>query len=98
VLAYRIGRFGYVTDAKTVSDEVVDALRGVNVLVLNALFRTPHPTHLSIPEAIDVARRVGAPRTLFTHLTHDHLHAELLAELPDGIAPAFDGLTLTVPD
>jgi phosphoribosyl 1,2-cyclic phosphate phosphodiesterase len=98
VLAYRIGRFGYVTDAKTVSDEVVDALRGVNVLVLNALFRTPHPTHLSIPEAIDVARRVGAARTLFTHLTHDHLHAELLAELPDGIAPAFDGLMLTVPD
>ncbi len=98
VLAYRIGRFGYVTDAKLLSPDVVDALRGVDVLVLNALFRTPHPTHLSIPEAVAVAQQIGAPRTFFTHLTHDHSHAELTAELPAGIAPAFDGLTLTIDD
>ncbi len=98
VFAYRIGRFGYVTDAKTVSPEVIGALRGVDVLVLNALFHTPHPTHLSIPEAIAVARAVGAPRTFFTHLTHDHAHATLAAELPDGIAPAYDGLTFTIAD
>lgn len=98
VLAYRIGRFGYVTDAKTVSDAVVAALQGVEVLVLNALFRKPHPTHLSIPEAIAVAQRVGAERTYFTHLTHDHAHADLLAELPSGIEPAYDGLRLTIPD
>ncbi len=98
VLAYRIGRFGYVTDAKSLSDEVIEALRGVEVLVLNALFRLPHPTHLSIPEAVTVAQQVGAPRTLLTHLTHDHSHAELSAELPEGIAPAFDGLTFTIDD
>ena len=98
VLAYRIGRFGYVTDAKTLSDDVIAALRGVDVLVLNALFRTPHPTHLSIPEAVEVAHRIGAPRTFFTHLTHDHAHATLAAELPDGMQPAHDGLVLTIAD
>jgi phosphoribosyl 1,2-cyclic phosphate phosphodiesterase len=98
VLAYRIGRFGYVTDAKSVSDDVIAALRGVEVLVLNALFRTPHPTHLSIPEAIAVARQVGAPRTILTHLTHDHAHADLAAELPAGIEPGYDGLRFSIAD
>jgi phosphoribosyl 1,2-cyclic phosphate phosphodiesterase len=98
VLAYRIGRFAYVTDAKTVSDAVVDALRGVDVLVLNALFQKPHPTHLSVPEAVNVAQRVGATRTFFTHLTHEQSHAVLAASLPEGIEPGYDGLTITVAD
>lgn len=96
VLAYRIGRLGYVTDAKRVPDETIAALRGVHVLVLNALFRTEHPTHLSIPEAVRVAQRVGADRTYLTHLTHDNFHADLEAELPRGVMPAFDGLTVRV--
>jgi phosphoribosyl 1,2-cyclic phosphate phosphodiesterase len=49
------------------------------VLVVNALFQTPHPTHLSIPEAIDVAAAVGADRTYLTHLTHRYSHARLEA-------------------
>jgi phosphoribosyl 1,2-cyclic phosphate phosphodiesterase len=96
VLAYRIGLLGYVTDAKTVPTSVIDQLRGVSVLVINALFRTEHPSHLSIPEAVEVARAIGAERTLLTHLTHRTLHADLEAELPRGIAPAFDGLTLRI--
>lgn len=96
VLAYRIGRIGYVTDAKRVPDDVIARLQGVKVLVLNALFRTEHPTHLSIPEAVRVAEQVGAERTYFTHLTHDNFHADLEAELPRGMAPAFDGLTVRV--
>jgi phosphoribosyl 1,2-cyclic phosphate phosphodiesterase len=64
------------------------------VLVLNALFDEPHPTHLSIPEAVDVARRIGARRTLLTHLTHRHSYADLVARLPEGIAPAYDGAVL----
>jgi len=66
------------------------------VLVLNALFRTAHPTHLSIPEAIEVARAIGAERTYLTHLTHENFHADLEAELPKGVMPAFDGLTVRV--
>jgi phosphoribosyl 1,2-cyclic phosphate phosphodiesterase len=96
VLAFRIGSVGYVTDAKRVPDDVIAQLRGVKVLVLNALFRTEHPTHLSIPEAVRVAQQVGAERTYLTHLTHDNFHADLEAELPRGISPAFDGLTVRV--
>jgi phosphoribosyl 1,2-cyclic phosphate phosphodiesterase len=96
VLAYRIGSLGYVTDAKRVPEDVVEQLKGVKVLVLNALFRTEHPTHLSIPEAIRVAQQIGAERTYLTHLTHDNFHADLEAELPRGISPAFDGLTVRV--
>jgi phosphoribosyl 1,2-cyclic phosphate phosphodiesterase len=96
VFGYRIGPLGYVTDAKQISENVVSALKGVKVLVLNALFRTFHPTHLSIPEAVRVAQAVGAERTYLTHLTHDNFHADLEAELPRGIVPAFDGLTVRI--
>jgi phosphoribosyl 1,2-cyclic phosphate phosphodiesterase len=96
VIGYRIGALGYVTDAKSLPAEAMAALRGVKVLVINALFRTEHPSHLSIPEAVDAARAIGAERTFLTHLTHRTAHADLEAELPRGVAPAFDGLTLRI--
>jgi phosphoribosyl 1,2-cyclic phosphate phosphodiesterase len=97
VYGYRIGPLAYITDAKTVPDDVIKTIAGVQVLVLNALFRTEHPTHLSIPEAIEVARKVGAARTYLTHLTHENFHADLESELlPRGITPAFDGLTVRI--
>jgi phosphoribosyl 1,2-cyclic phosphate phosphodiesterase len=95
VFGYRIGPFGYITDAKRVPEPVIARLRGVRVLVLNALFDRPHPTHLSIEEAVAVAAAVGAERTLLTHLTHRHGHAALAARLPAGVEPAYDGLALT---
>lgn len=94
VFAYRIDDLAYVTDAKRVPPEAVAVLRGARVLVLNALFRTEHPSHLSLSEAIAVARDIGAERTYLTHLTHDNFHADLEAELPRDIQPAFDGLTV----
>ena len=96
VFGYRVGPVGYVTDAKELPPAAEEVLRGVRVLVLNALFRKSHPTHLSISEAVDAARRVGAERTFLTHLTHRIAHAELEAELPDDVRPAFDGLQVTV--
>jgi len=96
VYGYRIGNLGYITDAKELPAEAIEAFRGVDVLVLNALFRTQHPTHLSISEAVSAAQKVGARQTWFTHLTHRTSHAELEAELPAGIAPAFDGLTVEI--
>lgn len=98
VFAYRIGRLGYVTDAKRVPPEAMALLQGVEVLVLNALLRTEHPTHLSIPEAVAVAQELGAARTYLTHLTHEARHADLEAELPAGVMPAFDGLTVRLDD
>jgi phosphoribosyl 1,2-cyclic phosphate phosphodiesterase len=96
VYAYRMGPLAYITDAKSVPPRALEKFRGVRVLVINALFRTEHPTHLSIPEAVRVARAVGAERSYLTHLTHDNRHADLEAELPAGIAPAFDGLTIRI--
>ena len=96
VFAYRIGPLAYVTDAKAVPDDALALLRGARVLVVNALFRRPHPSHLSLSEALRVATEVGAERTYLTHLTHDNFHADLEAELPRGIMPAFDGLTVRI--
>jgi len=96
VLAFRVGALGFVTDAKSVPPEAIERLRGVRVLVLNALFKRQHPTHLSIGEAIAVASQVGAERTYLIHLTHETSHAELEAELPSGVMPAYDGLVVEV--
>jgi len=96
VYGYRIGRLGYITDAKELPEQALNAFRGVTLLVINALFRTPHPTHLSVSEAVSAAERVGAKQTYLTHLTHRTAHADLERELPAGIAPAYDGLVVTV--
>ena len=96
VLGFRIGDIGYVTDAKSLPPVARDALAGVRVLVLNALLRGQHPTHLSIADAVRVAQEIGAERTFLTHLTHENFHAELAAELPSGISPAYDGLEVTL--
>lgn len=91
VFGYRIGAAAYLTDVKQLPETALEALTGIEVLVLNALFDTPHPTHLSIGEAVALARRIGARRTLFTHIPHRHRHADLAARLPEGVAPAADG-------
>jgi phosphoribosyl 1,2-cyclic phosphate phosphodiesterase len=66
------------------------------VLVLNALWWRTHPTHLSIGEAIETAQSIGAERTYLTHLTHETGHAELAEQLPVGVFPAHDGLSIEV--
>jgi len=96
VFGYRVGPIGYLTDAKAVPEPVREALRGVEVLVLNALWWRTHPTHLSIPEAIETAQAIGARRTLLTHLTHETGHAELAGQLPAGIEPGYDGQAIEV--
>jgi phosphoribosyl 1,2-cyclic phosphate phosphodiesterase len=97
VFGYRIGSLAYVTDVKRVGAAALKLLQGVRVLVLNALWWRSHPTHLSIDEAIATARAVGAERTLLTHLTHETGHAELQSQLPAGIEPGYDGLTVEIP-
>ena len=96
VFGYRIGPIAYLTDVKTIPDDVMRELAGLEVLVLNALLSRPHPLHLSVPEAVVAAERIGARRTYFTHLTHETPHATLAARLPAGIAPAYDGLVIDV--
>jgi phosphoribosyl 1,2-cyclic phosphate phosphodiesterase len=96
VFGYRFGAIAYLTDVKEVPAAARAALAGLEVLVLNALFHRSHPTHLSIPEAVETARAIGARRTFLTHLTHETGHAALEAELPPEVRPAYDGLVVEV--
>ncbi len=89
-------KFVYYTDCKRVPREAVELARGADVVVLDGLRAQPHPSHLSIAEAVAVAREIAAPQTLLTHLTHLNDHAELAAALPPGVAPAYDGLRLNL--
>lgn len=87
-------RLAYYTDCKRVPREGVSLAKGADVLVIDGLRPLPHPGHLSIPEAIDVAREIGARETYLTHLTHLSDHAETERELPPGVKLAYDGLRL----
>ena len=99
VYGFRVGSLGYITDAKSLPPEALAALEGVRVLVLNALWwGNPHPTHFNVDEAVEAAAEVGAERTFLTHMTHEVGHQELLDTLPGGVEPAFDGLTVDIPN
>jgi phosphoribosyl 1,2-cyclic phosphate phosphodiesterase len=87
-------KFVYYTDCKRVPPEAVALARGAHAVVLDGLRPMPHPTHMSIDEAIAVAREIAAPQTWLTHLTHLNDHAELDAALPEGVRAAYDGLRL----
>jgi phosphoribosyl 1,2-cyclic phosphate phosphodiesterase len=89
-------RFVYYTDCKSVPREAMALARGADALVLDGLRPDPHPSHLSIAEAIAVAREIGDQPTWLTHLTHLTEHASFDATLPPGIKLAFDGLRVKV--
>ncbi len=94
IYGYRIGNFAYLTDVSQVPDHSMALLQGVDVAVVSALRPTPHSTHQSVEQAVQLSRKIGASRTFFTHMCHDILHAETDEELPEGIALAYDGLVL----
>ena len=91
ILGYRVGGFAYLTDVSRIPESSYPLLTGLDVLVLNALRPRPHPTHLHLEAALDEARRIGARRTLFTHLGHEMPHAAISAGLPPGVELAYDG-------
>ena len=93
ILGFRIGGFAYLTDVSDIPEASLELLGDLDVLVLDALRERPHPMHLTLDDAQAYARRIGARRTLFTHMTHDILHAEVEARLPDGMELGFDGQT-----
>lgn len=91
VLGFRVGRFAYCTDVSEIPAKSWRLLEGLEVLILDALRLKPHPTHFNLEAAVDHARRIGARRTLFTHIAHEMGHERTNATLPEGMALAFDG-------
>lgn len=96
ITAYRIGRLGYVTDASAIPPESWDQLRDLDVLVLNALRYEPHPTHFSLDEALAVIAELRPQRAFLVHMAHAFDHASASAQLPPGVAFAYDGLEISV--
>lgn len=94
ILGFRIGAIAYVTDAKVIPDEAMELLRDLDMLVLNGLRDRPHPTHLSIPEAVDLIGLLRPRRAFLTHLSHEISHAAASRLLPPGIEIAYDGLVV----
>ncbi len=88
----------YCTDVSAIPPETYRHLRGLRVLVLDGLRHRKHPTHLAIPDAVNIAQRVDAHATYFTHMAHEVSHAQTEDDLPERIHLAFDGLTLGGPD
>jgi len=89
---FRFGDFAYLTDCSSIPDSSMSLLKGLDVLVIDALRHTPHPHHFNIESAIRISGVITAKKTFFTHLTHEIPHAEE-STLPDTVFFAYDGLT-----
>jgi len=92
VLGFRFGNLAYCTDTSGIPDATWPLLEGLDVLILDCLRHTRHPTHFSLTEAIAVATRTRAKRTILTHLSHELPHEETSGSLPAGVELAYDGL------
>lgn len=97
VLGFRIGNFSYITDANMIPESTFELLKGTEVLVLNALQKEKHLSHFNLEEALEMTKKIGAPRTFFTHIAHKlGLHKKVQTELPESVALAHDGLTISL--
>ena len=97
VFGFRIKDFTYITDAKTISDKEKEKIKGSKILVINALQIDPHPSHMTLDEAITLAKEIKAEKTYFTHLSHKMgTHKKVSVLLPENIEIAYDGLKIEI--
>ena len=97
IYGFRIDDFAYITDAKSISDQEMNKLRGLDVLVVNALRIEPHPTHFNLEEALEFIERMQPKRAYLTHISHRlGFHARVSKDLPDHVFLAYDGLELSL--
>ena len=97
VFGYRFKDFVYLTDVKQVEQNEIQKMEGVKILVINALRKEAHHSHFNLEEALDFAKRVGAEKTYFTHISHLlGFHEEVQRELPHNVFLAYDNLKLKI--
>jgi phosphoribosyl 1,2-cyclic phosphate phosphodiesterase len=96
ILGFRIDNIAYCTDVSTIPESSFELLKGLELLVLDALQHRKHATHFTVAEATVAARRIGARQTWFTHIAHGLSHEETNANLPEGVRLAYDGLRVSV--
>lgn len=95
IVGYRIGKLAYITDMLTMPDESYQQLKGVELLILNALRLKPHITHQDLAEALATSRRINARETYFIHMSHQMgLHREIADRLPPNVHLAYDGMEI----
>jgi len=94
IFGYRFGSAAYLTDFSTVPEESLAKLHDLDVLFLDALRHTPHPTHSTVANSLSIVDRVRPKRTFFTHISHDLAHEATNASLPENVRLAYDGLRL----
>lgn len=95
VYGYRFGPFAYLTDFNVIEEQELDKLAGVETLVICALRKTPHISHLNLSGALELIEKIGPRKAYLTHISHEMgKHQELLNELPSNVEPAYDGLVL----
>ena len=95
ILGFRIGNMAYITDGSSIPAKEFDKLKGLELFIINTVRKEKHISHFSLPEALDVVEKVGAPRNFLTHLSHQiGTHKELEAILPPNVKPAYDTLEL----
>lgn len=96
VIGLRVNDFAYLTDVSHIPPASMAQLKGLDVLILDAVRYKPHPNHFHFEKALEVAAEIGAKTTYLTHLSHDYDHDAVEAELPAGIRLSYDGLRLSV--
>ncbi len=97
VFGYRIDGFAYLTDVKTVTEEEMEKLKGVKVLVVSALREESHATHFNLEEALDFINKIQPERAYLTHISHlMGFHAEVQKKLPPNVFLAYDNLQITI--
>ena len=94
VLGFRIGNVAYCTDTSEIPAESWPKLGGLDVLILDALRKRPHISHMSLDEAIATAEKLEAKRTIFTHISHEMDHETINKQLPRGMELGYDGLRI----
>ncbi len=96
IFGFRLGDFAYLTDTNHLPDAAWPLLEDVKIVILDALRHRPHPTHFTVAEALDVAKRLQPQQTYLTHICHDLPHVATNASLPPGVELAYDGLSFEI--